>query len=86
MRNGQANTALTHHSRRTYALLESDLPFNVQIEKTGKFDLKSQGHDDFDGQLDHQVSAHPKIDAKTGQFFAFGYDLTGKVHISIFDK
>lgn len=28
---------------------------------------------DFDGALDHPFTAHPKIDAKTGELFFFGY-------------
>jgi carotenoid cleavage dioxygenase-like enzyme len=63
-RNGAANTAFVHHSKKTYALVESDLPFNIRIDRNEKnFDIKSIGHDDFNGQLKHNVSAHPKVDA-----------------------
>jgi len=30
-----ANTALITHAKKTYALLEADLPFHMQIEKDG---------------------------------------------------
>lgn len=90
LKSAQANTALVHHSRKTYALLEADLPFNIRIDRNEKqFDIKSIGHDDFGGQLTHQVSAHPKVDAKTGEFCAFGYDIEGKlgmVYYSLFNK
>jgi len=49
--------------------------------------VKSIGHDDFDGQLKHQCSAHPKVDWKTGEFLVFSYDFAlPVVHYSLFDK
>lgn len=54
------------------------------------FDIKSIGHDNFGGQLTHNVSAHPKVDRSTGEMFAFGYDVgTSKVpciHLSVINK
>jgi len=73
-----ANTAVTHHSKKTYALVEPDLPFQIQIETQTKgpsFDIKSIGYDDFDGQLKHNASAHSKINKKTGELFVFGTDM-----------
>jgi carotenoid cleavage dioxygenase len=69
-------------------MLESDLPFEVSVEKLGKlYDIVSKGYDDFDGQLNHMVSAHPKSDRKTGHYLAFGYDLNkGCAHYSLFNK
>ena len=72
-----ANTAITHHSKKTYALCEPDLPFTVQIEtldKQADFDITSVGFDDFDGQLKHNASAHSKVNRKTGELFVFGAD------------
>ena len=55
------------------------------IEKN--FDIKSIGYDDFEGQLNHNVSAHPKVDARTGDLFAFGYNFEKPIlHFSVFDK
>lgn len=87
-KNGVANTAFTHHVKKTYALVESDYPFNIRIDRTEKeFDIKSIGHDDFDGELKHNVSAHPKVDRKTGEMMAFGYDVEGGcVHYSLINK
>ena len=36
LKSAQANTALVHHSRKTYALLEADLPFNIRIDRNEK--------------------------------------------------
>lgn len=64
------------------------MPFEVRVDKNEKdFDIKSIGYDDFNGQLTHAVSAHPKVDRKTGHFMAFGYDrVVPVVHYSLFDK
>jgi hypothetical protein len=50
LKNGTANTALTTHSGKTYALMEANLPFEIEIAKY-KFDIVSKGFDDFKGQL-----------------------------------
>lgn len=75
-KNGVANTSFVQHGKKTYALQEFDFPFNIKINQNEKdVDIVSIGHDDFDGQLKHNVSAHPKVDRKTGDLFTFGYDL-----------
>jgi len=72
--------------------LEQDFPFNIRIDRNEKnFDIKSIGYDNFDGQLTHNVAAHPKVDRKTGELLCFGYDLKGKdgkgqVFYSLFNK
>jgi len=49
--------------------------------------VKSVGYDDFDGQLKHMCSAHPKVDWKTGEFLVFGYQASKPlIHYSVFDK
>ena len=85
---GTSNTAMIHHAKRTFALVESDLPFHVKVEESEKnFDIKSIGYDDYEGQLIHNVSAHPKVDARTGNLYAFGYNFTEPIlHFSVFDK
>ena len=41
-RSNNANTALAHHSKQTFALVEVDLPFKVKVEKNpSKFDIES---------------------------------------------
>jgi len=87
---GSANTAFCHHQKRTYALMEADLPFHIKIDRSEKnFDIKSISFDNFNGQLKHNVSAHPKVDRKTGELMAFGYDMMSKtpcVHYSLINK
>lgn len=70
-----ANTAFIHHSKRTFALVEVDYPFHIkpELNQMGNFDVKSIGHDNFDGDLTHNVSAHPKVDMRTGELLTFGY-------------
>ena len=86
----QANTAFCHHQKRTYAMLEADLPFHIKIDRDDKgFDIRSIGFEDFGGQLKHNVSAHPKVDARSGELCAFGYDMVennGSVHFSLINK
>jgi carotenoid cleavage dioxygenase-like enzyme len=73
---GPPNTAFAHHQKKTYALMEAVLPFNIKIAQSEKsFDIKSIGFETFNGQLKHNVSAHPKTDYRTGEFCAFGYDM-----------
>lgn len=83
-----ANTAITVHQKRTYALLEADHPFEIKVLESQKdVDLKQIGYDDFDGQLKHAICAHPKIDRETGEMFAFCY-VIGKplISCSVIDK
>jgi len=64
-----ANTAIAHHSKKTFALNEVDFPFEVKVDKKPlEFDIKSVGYDDFGKQLKHNVSAHPKVDKRSGHF------------------
>jgi carotenoid cleavage dioxygenase-like enzyme len=92
LRDGTANTAFAHHQKKTYCMYESDLPYNIRVDRDEKnFDIKSIGFDDFGGQLTHNVSAHPKVDRKTGELLCFGYgvdDKTGEgiVNYSLFNK
>lgn len=71
-----ANTAFMQHEKKTYAMHEQDFPFHIKIDRTKRdFDIKSIGHDNFDGQLKHNVSAHPRSDRRSGDFMAFGYKI-----------
>jgi len=86
--NFTANTGVAHHSKKTFALVEADYPFNVVFERSEKsLDIKSIGHDNFDGDLTHNVSAHPAVDKKTGEFLTFGYHVDGSyLSYSVFNK
>ncbi|UTP40626.1 carotenoid oxygenase family protein [Phenylobacterium sp. LH3H17] len=62
---GVANTNIVHHAGRLLALEEGHMPFEV-AERT----LESRGYvADYRGK----VTAHPKVDPKTGEMFWFGY-------------
>lgn len=69
--------------------MEQNHPFQIEVDKneqTSELDVKSLKFDDFDGQLKHNCSAHPKVDQRTGEFFAFGYNVKEpKVDYSVFD-
>lgn len=82
------NTAIANHANTTFALYEVDFPFQIQVDRQQKsVDVKSIKFDDFNGQLDHNCSAHPRVDKRTGEFFVFNYGL-GEPHVncSVFDK
>lgn len=62
---GVANTNIVHHAGRLLALEEGHMPFEV-AERT----LESRGYvADYRGK----VTAHPKVDPKTGEMIWFGY-------------
>lgn len=62
---GVANTNIVHHAGRLLALEEGHMPFEV-AERT----LESRGYvADYLGK----VTAHPKVDPKTGEMIWFGY-------------
>lgn len=62
-----ANTNVVRHAGRYLALWEAGLPTEVTA------DLDTVGPYDFDGALDSAFTAHPKIDPRTGEMFAFAY-------------
>ena len=62
-----ANTNLVHHAGRYLALWEGGLPTEVTA------DLETVGPYDFGGRLDGAFTAHPRIDPRTGEMFAFAY-------------
>lgn len=68
-----ANTSLQYHANRIFALVESAPPTQVLLPQ-----LETIGVHDFDGKLDHEFTAHPKVDAKTGEMMFFGYSLKSR--------
>lgn len=65
----QHNTNIVHHGGKLMALVENSWPFQLD-ERT----LESIGKTDFGvEQLGMSVTAHPKIDGKTGQMIIHGY-------------
>jgi carotenoid cleavage dioxygenase len=62
-----ANTNTIFHAGRHLALWEGGLPTEVTAE------LDTVGPYDFGGRLRGAFTAHPRIDARTGELFAFAY-------------
>merc|ERR1712224_768940 len=49
------------------------LPFKMTMSKNGT--LSSIGFDNFNGQLGDTMTAHPKLDPKTGELIFFCYEM-----------
>lgn len=51
LKKATANTALLHHQKKTFALVEVDYPFHIksELDHKGNFDVRSIGHDNFNG-------------------------------------
>jgi carotenoid cleavage dioxygenase len=63
-----ANTALVWHNGKLLALWEGGAPHEVKLPS-----LDTVGLYTFGGKLKHACTAHPKVDAETGEMFFFGY-------------
>lgn len=65
---GTANTNIIRHAGKVLALEEAHLPVAVTLPE-----LETLGIEDFNGQLKHRFTAHPKADARGDLvFFAYG--------------
>mmetsp|Transcript_13987 Transcript_13987/g.42222 ORF Transcript_13987/g.42222 Transcript_13987/m.42222 type:complete len:538 (+) Transcript_13987:324-1937(+) len=71
---GHANTALVFHAKQLLALEEGDMPYALRMLCSGV--VETLGRQNFSGQLNHEFTAHPKTDSKSGELFAFGYNLS----------
>ena len=65
---GLANTNVIWHGGKLLALEEGHAPFEVDPET-----LESRGAWRFDDRLEGPMTAHPKVDPKTGELLFFGY-------------
>ena len=63
------NTALHWHHDRLLALTEGGVPYLLRLEEDGT--VQSMGAYTFEGDLDHNFTAHPKVDPKTGEMLSF---------------
>mmetsp|Transcript_107735 Transcript_107735/g.347803 ORF Transcript_107735/g.347803 Transcript_107735/m.347803 type:complete len:600 (+) Transcript_107735:66-1865(+) len=73
---GQANTAVAAlPDGRLWALHEGSLPFEFRVTEQGG--LASVGYETARGGLDYSVSAHPKVDVRTGEVIFHGYSPAG---------
>ena len=62
-----ANTHIIRHAGKYFALYETGMPVEVTA------DLETLGIRDFDGRLPCGITAHPRIDPKSGEMFFFAY-------------
>ncbi|MEZ5559032.1 MAG: carotenoid oxygenase family protein [Pseudomonadales bacterium] len=69
---GLANTNIVWHGNRLLALEEGHAPFELDPRT-----LESLGAWKFDGRLEGPMTAHPKMDPKTGEMLFFGYMVDG---------
>lgn len=63
-----ANTHVVRHAGRVFALMEAAKPILVDLA------CNTLGEFDFDGALRGPMTAHPKVDERTGEMFFFGYN------------
>jgi len=71
---GLANTNVVWHAGRLLALEEAHAPFELDPDT-----LESIGSWNFGGKLSGPMTAHPKIDAQTGEMLFFGYNADGQI-------
>ena len=64
----RANTSVVHHHGRLLALYEAGGPTEIDTVS-----LDTVGPYDFAGTLEGAMTAHPKVDAATGELFFIGY-------------
>ena len=67
---GPANTNVVRHAGRTFALVETSLPYEIACTDD---DLRTIGPYDFGGRLADSMTAHPKVCPATGELHFFGY-------------
>ena len=65
-----ANTHIVEHAGKLLALWEGGMPYEVDG------DLETLGLEHFSGDYRGPFTAHPCLDAHTGEMFAFGYNAT----------
>jgi carotenoid cleavage dioxygenase len=76
------NTAMVFHNGQLFAMMEGGTPYRISLPE-----LETDGEHDFDGTVTHNFTAHPKVDARTGEMMTFGYDLTPPfLSYSVVDK
>lgn len=81
-----ANTTPVILAGRLYATKEDGLPYRIDPNT-----LQTLGQEDFGGRWHSQTfTAHPKLDPRTGELVAFGYEASGlaarDVFLCTFDK
>lgn len=81
---GTANTNIVYHNTKLLALNEMDKPYLLDVINGKIHTIKRY---DFDGKLNHNMCAHPKIDPYTKEMIISGYDIIKKnIYISYINK
>ena len=83
-----ANTAVVHHAGRTLALMEAQNPVELKLRQWGgegegstvTLETKDPSFS-FGGDLVGNMTAHPKIDPRSGDLISFSYSMTSKPHM-----
>ncbi len=65
------NTAMVFHNGQFFTMMEGGTPYRISLP-----DLTTEGEHDFEGTVTHNFTAHPKVDAATGEMMTFGYGIT----------
>ncbi|MFK7975512.1 MAG: carotenoid oxygenase family protein, partial [Halioglobus sp.] len=65
------STAMVFHNNQLFAMMEGGTPYRISLPE-----LDTEGEHDFDGTLTHAFTAHPKVDAQSGEMMTFGYGIT----------
>ncbi|MBV6624474.1 MAG: carotenoid oxygenase family protein [Rivularia sp. (in: Bacteria)] len=74
-----ANTALVWHAGKFLALWEGGAPHSIKLPELDTF-----GEYNYNGKLQSAFTAHPKVDALTGEMMFFGYSFAPPfLHYSI---
>eukprot|EP01113_Clastostelium_recurvatum_P006126 TRINITY_DN1277_c0_g1_i2.p1 TRINITY_DN1277_c0_g1~~TRINITY_DN1277_c0_g1_i2.p1 ORF type:complete len:551 (-),score=98.36 TRINITY_DN1277_c0_g1_i2:386-1993(-) len=83
---GTSNTSLVYHAGKLMTLVESSPPTWMKILNDGE--LETIGLYDYYGKLPGSFTAHPKIDANTGEMMTFGYNLMAPPYLNygVIDK
>ncbi|KAL6981213.1 9-cis-epoxycarotenoid dioxygenase, partial [Sarracenia purpurea var. burkii] len=66
---GISNTSLSFFCNTIIAMVETDLPYAIRL--TRESDIETIRRFDFGGKAPSNLTAHPKIDAQTGEMFSF---------------
>ena len=77
---GAANTHVVRHAGRTFALVESSYPYELDLRPG--HELGTIGAYDFGGRLRTPMTAHPKTCPTTGELHFFGYGGRSGPHLT----
>ena len=80
-KDGTSNTALLNYNRSVFALVESNLPLEISVDPERGV-ISTVEYFDFEQQLKHSFTAHPKVDSSTGELIFFGYNVKNNPYLN----